>query len=147
MVLTSLYGSNTPSFSFWEPKWDSTPSLESSYSGCKAIDEYVVHGRGNRAELPTNQWYTPWDTQEMTALIDWIRAHNNKIEDVCKHVRFIGIDFNYHQIGRDRVLVRHRIYVPRTKVIATFGKDQAHGFGRIHCLWPVPFGWFLLKDL
>src|SRR5688572_26025817 len=47
-------------------------ALEASYAACQPINDYVLHGIGNRADVLSGQHYLAWDTQEFAALIDWI---------------------------------------------------------------------------
>ena len=77
--------------------------LEASFAACQAINEYVLHGRGDRATLLTGLRYVCWDTEEFSSLLDWLRAYNQSIPDERK-VRFYGADLWRNEIGRKAVL-------------------------------------------
>ena len=70
-------------------------AFEASYAGCQPIDEYVRHGRGAAAEALTGQGYTAWDTDEVSALLEWLRLHNSGVPHDRK-VAFYGLDSGYN---------------------------------------------------
>ena len=74
-------------------------AFEASYAGCQPLNDYVVHGVGDRAAVLTGQHYMAWDTEEIAALLDWLRAHNqNAAED--RKVAFYGLDTGFNHVGR-----------------------------------------------
>jgi erythromycin esterase len=87
-------------------------ALESSYSNCQPINDYILTGKGDRAAVLTGQGYTAWDTEEFSALLDWLRAYNQKVPDE-RRVRFYGLDvLSSHGIGREKVLAYIKKYAP-----------------------------------
>jgi erythromycin esterase len=87
-------------------------ALESSYSNCQPINDYILTGKGDRAAALTGQGYTAWDTEEFSALLDWLRTYNQKVPDERK-VRFYGLDvLTSHGIGREKVLAYIKKYAP-----------------------------------
>jgi erythromycin esterase len=86
--------------------------LESSYSNCQPINDYILTGKGDRAEVLTDQGYMAWDIEEFSAMLDWIRAYNEKLPDE-KKVRFYGIDvLSFQGVGREKVLAYIQKYAP-----------------------------------
>lgn len=85
--------------------------LESSYSACRPINDYVLYGKGDRAAVLTGQGYTAWDFVEFSAMLDWLRAYNQTVEDDRK-IRFYGMDLCYNGLGRERVLTYLKKYGP-----------------------------------
>jgi erythromycin esterase len=77
--------------------------LESSYAACQPINDYILYGKGDRATVLTGQGYTPWDNEEFSGMIDWMRAYNKNVPGE-KKIRFYGMDFCYNELGRERVL-------------------------------------------
>jgi len=73
-------------------------ALEGSYAAFMNINDYVLHGRGDRAKLLADQKYWILDTEEVAEIIDWIRAHNQTMPDE-KKVKFFGIDPNANEIA------------------------------------------------
>jgi len=86
-------------------------AIEASYSSCKAIDDYVVHGTGRVEDALTGQGYTLWDTVEMVALLEWMREYNRSAKP-ARMVRFFGLDVAYNQRGRENVLAWLKRHAP-----------------------------------
>lgn len=67
-------------------------AFEGSVTIFETLDEYIA-GRGDRetalAALKPGGWIT--DTEELAALLDWLRAHNAEVP-AEKRVRLIGLD-------------------------------------------------------
>jgi erythromycin esterase len=90
-------------------------ALESSYSDCQPINEYILTGKGNLPDLLTEQGYTAWDTEEFLAMLNWLRQYNQKVPDQQK-VHFYGIDIpaTFQAEGRERVISYLKKYAPET---------------------------------
>jgi erythromycin esterase len=78
-------------------------TIEASFSACQPINDYVHYGRGDWESALTGQWYTVWNTEEVAALIDWMRVYNQTVPDE-KKVRFSGVDISRDAVGRQAVL-------------------------------------------
>ncbi len=65
--------------------------IEASMPNCQAINDYVLKGTGDPEEALHRQGFWTWDTQEILALIEWMRLHNRNTSDGHK-VRFFGYD-------------------------------------------------------
>ena len=78
-------------------------ALESSTSGCRAINDYVLRGEGDPAAALTGQGYLAWDCEEFLELLRWLREHNESVDDDRK-VAFYGVDNGFNDIGRQIVL-------------------------------------------
>ncbi len=66
--------------------------LEASYAGCLPIDHYVQTGEGNARALVKGQGFWTWDTEEVLALVEWMRSYNARCETPEDRVHFYGID-------------------------------------------------------
>jgi erythromycin esterase len=77
-------------------------ALESSFAACQPINDYVLFGKGDLPSLLTAQGYVGWDTQEMVALLEWMRGYNHTVPDERK-VKFYGLDFMWNVVGRREV--------------------------------------------
>ncbi|HTS43857.1 MAG TPA: erythromycin esterase family protein [Puia sp.] len=77
--------------------------LESSYASCEPINDYLLFGKGDRASVLTSQGYTPWDNEEFSSILDWLREYNQKVPAPQK-VRFYGMDLCYNEGGRRYIL-------------------------------------------
>jgi erythromycin esterase len=89
--------------------------LESSYAACEPINDYILYGKGDRATVLTGQGYTPWDNEEFSDMIDWMRAYNKNVSDERK-IRFYGMDLCYNGLGRESVLAYLKKYSPEKVV-------------------------------
>ncbi len=85
--------------------------IEASHSNSQPINDYVLHGRGDRASVLTGQGWIVWDTEEFAALLDWMRAYNASVPDERK-VRFHGMDVLWNEVGQARVLAYLRRVAP-----------------------------------
>ena len=87
-------------------------ALESSYSNCQPINDYILTGKGDRAAILTNQGYMAWDTEEFSAMLNWLRVYNQKVPEK-KKIRFYGIDvLSFQGVGREKVLAYVQKYAP-----------------------------------
>ena len=77
-------------------------AVEGSYAAFVKINDYVLHGVGNQAEVLAAQKYWILDTEEVAAMIDWLRAHNQTVPD-DKKVKFLGIDPNANELAMKAV--------------------------------------------
>jgi erythromycin esterase len=78
-------------------------AMEASFSACQPINDYVMHGKGDRATVLTGQGYVVWDTEEIADMVDWMRGHNQTVRDERK-VKFHGVDLGGNNVGREAVL-------------------------------------------
>lgn len=67
-------------------------AFEASYAGCLNINRYVLYGEGSAEAALASQGFWTWDTAEVLALIEWLRAYNKSVPET-ERVKFIGIDF------------------------------------------------------
>jgi erythromycin esterase len=64
-------------------------AMEAEFGSALAVNDYVLEGKGNAADALSGIGYWHWDTQEVLALIEWIRAWNVAHE---RKVKFHGFD-------------------------------------------------------
>ena len=69
-------------------------AMEANFAETLAIDEYVLHGRGDPRDALDGIRFWTWDTEEVLALLEWLREFNEgrPVED---RVRFYGIDAQF----------------------------------------------------
>lgn len=68
--------------------------LEANFSETLAIDEYVVHGEGDPRDALDGIYFWTWDTKEVLAMIEWMRAFNDGRQEGDR-VRFYGFDAQF----------------------------------------------------
>lgn len=68
--------------------------LEANFTETLAIDDYVVHGKGDPRTALEGLGLWPWNVEEMLALVEWLREFNvdRAAED---RVRFYGFDIQF----------------------------------------------------
>ncbi len=109
-----------------------TFAIEASFAACQPINDYVLYGKGDRATVLTGQWYVVWDTEELSDLLDWLRAYNQGVPDE-KKVQFQGVDVTCNEIGRQAVLRYLRKVAPE-RLAAT--KTLFVALAREEAKWP-----------
>lgn len=78
-------------------------AIEASYAGCNNINDYVLHGKGDRAKALASQGFWTWDTNEVSDMIDWMREYN-KTAPAGRKVKFLGYDVQHYGQGIDLVI-------------------------------------------
>ena len=65
--------------------------IESDHAACLGINRYVLHGEGDPEEALAGQGYWTWNTEEVLAMIRWMRRRNRSVPEERK-VKFLGFD-------------------------------------------------------
>lgn len=65
--------------------------IEATMPEAFAINEYVLHGRGDPVRALAGLYFWTWDTEEVLAMIEWMRGYNTDPEHTRK-VKFYGFD-------------------------------------------------------
>jgi erythromycin esterase len=87
-------------------------AMESSYSNCEPINDYILTGKGDARSGLTGQGYMAWDNEEFLAMLEWLRAYNRTVPPERK-VRFYGLDaLSFKSVGRERVRAYVRAQAP-----------------------------------
>jgi erythromycin esterase len=63
--------------------------FEAEYGATLAVNEYVLGGKGKASDFAGGMGFWTWDTEEVNALIDWVRTWNASHDD---KVKFYGFD-------------------------------------------------------
>ncbi|MFW5947990.1 MAG: erythromycin esterase family protein [Halolamina sp.] len=73
-----------------------TFAMEANAPEARALDEYVVHGRGDPEAGLSGLYFWTWQTEEVLALVEWLRSFNEG-RPIDDRVRFRGFDAQYTQ--------------------------------------------------
>lgn len=73
-----------------EKKGFSIFSIEANVPESYALNEYIVDGKGDPKKLITGMYFWTWRTEEVLAMVEWMRAWNVKHPE--KPVMFTGFD-------------------------------------------------------
>ncbi|TMJ64574.1 MAG: protein-L-isoaspartate(D-aspartate) O-methyltransferase [Alphaproteobacteria bacterium] len=81
-------------------------AVEADWPDAAAIDRYVRHRPARMGGEPPFQRFPTWmwRNTEVAALIDWMRAHNERITDVAHRAGFYGLDL-YNMSGSIRAVL------------------------------------------
>ncbi|MDQ2180223.1 erythromycin esterase family protein [Marinifilum sp. D714] len=79
--------------------------IEGDFSGSKAMNDYVLHGKGSIKDGLKELDYGVWYRQEFVAFIEWIKAFNVD-RDLEDKIRFYGCDIN-SEYGVSRKLKKY----------------------------------------
>ncbi|PSQ16978.1 succinoglycan biosynthesis [Halobacteriales archaeon QS_8_69_26] len=71
-----------------------TFAWEANFSETLAIDRYVRRGEGDPVEAIDGVHFWTWDTEEVLAMVEWIRSFNED-RDPEDRVRFYGVDMQF----------------------------------------------------
>ena len=75
-------------------------AIEAGYIPCLDIGDYVLYGRGDAEKALASQGYFCWDTEEVRAMVNWMRDYNLR----CDHgheCNFVGYDIKPVRKGMD----------------------------------------------
>jgi erythromycin esterase len=63
--------------------------FEASYGQTLPVNDYVLNGKGSAADVVAGMGFWTWNTEEVAALVEWVRAWNRTNE---RKVKFYGFD-------------------------------------------------------
>lgn len=66
-------------------------AIEANQPECRAINDYVLHGTGDATAALDGVYFWTWNTEEVLAMIEWMRAWNADPKHPHK-VQFLGFD-------------------------------------------------------
>lgn len=75
-------------------------ALEANFSETLALDEYVVHGRGDPRDALDGVYFWTWNVESVLELVQWLREYNAD-RPPADRVRFFGVDAQYTQGATD----------------------------------------------
>jgi erythromycin esterase len=76
--------------------------IEANLPEADAVDDYVMHGRGDAAAALRGMYFWTWDTDEVLDQIQWMREYNLRRGD-RPAVRFRGVDMQYIRVAVPKV--------------------------------------------
>ncbi len=65
--------------------------IEANWPESRVVNDYVLHGKGDAKQALAGLYIWTWNTEEVLALIEWMRAWNADPAH-AKKVEFVGID-------------------------------------------------------
>lgn len=106
-------------------------AMEASYSACQNINDYVMGRRDDGAAALDSQGFWTWNTQEVRAMLDWMREYNASVRPE-KKVKFVGFDIQFNDTGKSNLLeYLKRVAPERVTETETFFKVNEQELGKI----------------
>ncbi len=81
-----------------EERGFSVLAIEAGWNEARALDDYVVHGRGDLEQGLAGLEYWIWDTHEFLDVLRWLRHYNSNLR-ISDRVRVYGFDMVYTRSG------------------------------------------------
>ncbi|HEV7903999.1 MAG TPA: erythromycin esterase family protein, partial [Pyrinomonadaceae bacterium] len=108
-------------------------AMEVSYPAALDLNEYVLHGKGDGQKALAIQGLWAYDTNEITALIEWLRRYNETVPEERK-VKFVGFDMHNNEQAMDNVLSYLKRVAPERvgEVSGVFQVFRATSLGKQH---------------
>lgn len=85
--------------------------IEANLPECRAINDYVLHGKGDPQQALDGIYFWTWNTEEVLAMIEWMRAWNADPKHT-KKVRFYGDDMQTATVAHANVVAFLRRVAP-----------------------------------
>jgi erythromycin esterase len=75
--------------------------IEANMPECRAINRYVLYGEGNIREALDGIYFWTWNTEEVLAMIEWMREYNSS---GAGQIQFFGFDLQTAEVAMENVL-------------------------------------------
>ncbi|MDT5293661.1 MAG: erythromycin esterase [Acidobacteriota bacterium] len=86
-------------------------AIEASYAACQNINDYVMGRTDDGAKALDSQGFWTWNTEEVRAMLDWMRAYNASVAEQ-RRVKFAGFDIQINDAGKEKLLAYLRRVAP-----------------------------------
>ncbi|MBL8763530.1 MAG: erythromycin esterase family protein [Phycisphaerae bacterium] len=88
-----------------ETKGFSIFSIEANMPEAYALNTYVIEGRGDPKELIGGMYFWTWNTEEVLAMVEWMRAWNERNPPGAgrPRLRFTGFDMQHPRLASRHV--------------------------------------------
>ena len=114
-------------------------SIEANMPEAYRLNEYVLEGKGDPAQLLKGMYFWTWDTEEVLAMIKWMREFNQSGKG---RLQFTGFDMQTPtvaaEIVKDFAAKYDPEYAPKIREAASSALSaQGHSFGVATATFPV----------
>ena len=117
-------------------------SIEANMPEAYRLNDYVLNGEGDPAKLLKGMYFWTWDTQEVLAMIQWMREFNKSGKG---RVQFTGFDMQTPDVAgvivRDFVTKNDTTYLAdlrkATELINVTQQNQGPAFGVATARFPI----------
>ena len=138
-------------------------ALEANMPEARKVNEYVAYGRGNSSDAVRGLGEWTWSTEEVRAMVEWMRRYNADGAGIPggHRIEFAGFDIqsplSSASIVRDFTSTHDQAYLPEVdRAIAALKADGNDSVGFANGSFPVDIarghhlvfsGWIKTKDL
>jgi len=128
-------------------------SIEASMPESYALNDYVIEGRGDPKKLIAGMYFWTWNTEEVLAMVKWMREWNLRHPDAPHKLQFTGFDMQTPDVAlrivRDFLAAHARELMPGVQTLDGESKELASrrgagssGTGPIGAGWTSATGTF-----
>lgn len=78
-------------------------AIEANMPEARAVNEYVLHGKGDPAKALAGLYFWTWDTEEVLEMLHWMRRYNEDSRHTQK-LKFYGLDMQTATVAYRHVL-------------------------------------------
>jgi erythromycin esterase len=117
-------------------------AIEGSWAEANEIDHYVRTGEGDARRLLSRLGFWTWNTEEVLALIEWMRTWNATAAP-AQQVRFLGFDMQFASLPADTIDAFVSRAMPGETDSARAWLDCLRPFRRIGLDAPQPMSAYL----
>jgi erythromycin esterase len=90
-------------------------ALEGDFGGCQKVNQYIQTGEGSAAEAAAEIGFAIYRTEEMAALLDWMREYNTGKQEKDQ-IRFYGYDMQRYDNNKEELIVLLEQVLPKLAV-------------------------------
>lgn len=106
-------------------------AMEASYSACQNINDYVMGRTDNGATALDSQGFWTWNTEEVRAMLDWMRKYNAGVR-VDRRIKFVGFDIQINDTAKSKLLeYLKRVAPERVAETETFFRVNEKELGNV----------------
>jgi erythromycin esterase len=77
-------------------------AIEANFTECRAINDYVLHGKGDAKKVIAGMYFWTWNTTEVLKMVEWMRNYNTG-KAPADQVKFYGFDMQFDGVARQFV--------------------------------------------
>ncbi len=81
-------------------------AIEANFTECRAINDYVLYGKGDAKKVIAGMYFWTWNTTEVLKMVEWMRNYNIG-KSLAEQVKFYGFDMAMDRVAR--VMVRSKL--------------------------------------
>lgn len=79
-------------------------AIEANWTEALLVNDYVLRGEGDAAKALAGMYFWVWNTEEVLAMIEWLRAYNLDPAHAEK-VQFLGFDMQFSHVALREALL------------------------------------------